>query len=131
MPRCRVIDFQLLGAGPPGLDLVQLYQGAFSNLDDIERFPELLDIYHKKLIENSPSWVAQQYTREMLEDDLMAGLFLFAFGSAPVINGMLGGMMDQPDHPLWGLMDQGYRRGFKLLFEVLELGSYLHKLMDT
>jgi hypothetical protein len=125
-----VIDFQLLGAGPPGLDLVQLYQGAFSNLDDIERVPELLDIYHKKLIENSPSWVAPQYTREMLEDDFMAGLFLFGFGSGPVINGMLGGLIDQPDHPFWGLMNAAAPRLYKLT-EVLDVGSYLHRLMDT
>ena len=59
------IDWQMLAAGAPGSELVQVLSSCYTRLDDYDQLDEVVADFHAKLIEASPDWVAKEYTLEM------------------------------------------------------------------
>ena len=59
------IDWQMLAAGAPGSELVQVLSSCYTRLDDYDQLDDVVADFHAKLIEASPDWVAKEYTLEM------------------------------------------------------------------
>ena len=49
--------------------MVQLLSASMGDLADYERLNDVIDRYYSQLIQKSPAWVREAYTKEMLVQD--------------------------------------------------------------
>ena len=77
-------DFQMLHAGPPAIDLVQLLSTNLSNVDEYTDIDSYVERYYSMLLrhaaQNGHADVVTKYTSEMLMEDIRIGFVLVFLG---------------------------------------------------
>lgn len=123
----KFIDWQTFAAAPPGVEMVQLFSGSFTNLEDLEfeKLGNICELYLKTLHEKKPA--SKVYTVEMLKEDWGMTFAMLSFGMpAP-----FGPLMDAlPEgHPLWKLFATCFPRYMKMS-DVLDVPGIIIKTCE-
>lgn len=101
----RLIDWQLLSAGPCGTDLVQALSFSLKDLSDYQKIDELIAYFHGCLAEANAE-LAQAYTIEMVKEDFQIYQAMLVMGYSAIIAPYVTGMHADgtpKDHDLWRL----------------------------
>jgi hypothetical protein len=107
------IDFQMMAAGTPGAELVQLLSGNYPNLDDFERLDEVVKDFYAKLLAAGPECVATDYSCEDLMEDFRISVVVFFLGVVGQLHSTLETLCPVPGearHPLWALFGAWFPR---------------------
>ena len=115
------IDFQMMAAGTPGAELVQLLTGNFPNLDDFDRLEEVVADFHAKLVAAGPDCLASDYSSEDLMEDFRISTILFFLGVVGQLHPTLEALCPVPGeakHPLWALFGAWFPRMGRCLQQV-------------
>jgi len=102
----KYIDWQALGAAPPGVEFVQMAHAALEPASEEARIFEVIDAYLAELHAQNPA--AKSYTREMLVQDFNMGMIMFTCMLVPTLTDIL--KPQAPDSPLWQLLKPGCAR---------------------
>jgi hypothetical protein len=138
------IDWQMLAAGTPGQELVQVLSSCYSNvrvitsvfctsscspvfrhltrrsslvqLDDYDKLDDIVAEFHAKLLKESPDWVAQEYSLDVLMEDFRLSTILFFLGVVGQLYATMEALCPPAGsaladiHPLWGLFSAWFPR---------------------
>eukprot|EP00747_Dinoflagellata_sp_TGD_P034506 gnl/TRDRNA2_/TRDRNA2_137301_c0_seq1.p1 gnl/TRDRNA2_/TRDRNA2_137301_c0~~gnl/TRDRNA2_/TRDRNA2_137301_c0_seq1.p1 ORF type:complete len:341 (+),score=54.87 gnl/TRDRNA2_/TRDRNA2_137301_c0_seq1:76-1023(+) len=119
----KIIDWQSVTAGPPGIEFCQMVGCEIEPVKDYERLPEMLDKYMAKLHSQNPA--TKKYTREMLDFDIVAWICVF---QVVVIPALLAQVLKEspPDSYIWTIYKPALLRALKCL-RVLKAGPRMLK----
>ena len=101
------IDWQMIGAGPPGIELVQLMSasmaGTVGNLPNYAEIPKLVEEYYEVLIAAAPELATDGYTLDLCKQDFSLALVPLYFGCCCAIGPMF---FELPlDNGLWPFLE--------------------------
>lgn len=93
-----IIDWQSVGAGPAGVDLIQGASACLTNDEDYAKLPELIANYYEKL----PAKMKESYSLQQVKDDFGLGTALIYFGGTSLLCDMFPTLPH--DNALWTLI---------------------------
>jgi len=122
LSKFRIIDWQTYRSGSPGTELVQLLSIAFTNIEDLDRLPELLERYLVSLHNRCPAARELPYTMDMLIEDYRTSLFIMQIG----LSAMMGPILESlpAGHFLWKAVSTLWPR-YVRAGEVMDLPGYI------